>query len=195
MTQKAVTDLDIDGKIMQSTEINDAAVFDYALLAKGEFGTSNSYKHCCLRVRPGEKYIIESTNNTTRYAFTTSYLSSSGANVPLVEGTSVVEIGIRKEMITIPDGTMYLIINNYLNSTLKVYKYMGGEKFVDIDDKISSISSLFETDTKHANLLTASFPYISSSNIYTSATSNFGANYLDNSYTVKYRGYIMRLVP
>ena len=119
-------------------------VVKWPLLSDGTFGTSSN-NHAAFKVRSGERYIITNgqastaTTTYTRYAFATSDEAESGGNVPLVDGTSVIEIPIGgATIVTIPVGCEYLLVNFGSSYPLGVKGYAitddapveGSEKFV-----------------------------------------------------------------
>ena len=119
-------------------------VVKWPLLADGTFGTSSN-NHAAFKVKSGERYMITNsqastaTTTYTRYAFATSDEADSGGDIPLVDGTSVVEIPIGGAIIvTIPVGCEYLLVNFGSSYPLGVKGYAivddvpieGSDKFV-----------------------------------------------------------------
>lgn len=97
-----------------SDEITGYQLYNYNLQDTGRFGTSASYKHAAIRVYPGEKYLLKRTGiNVVRYALATSNSYSSGAYIPVVQGTEVVVLNSDGDevVIEIPPGCSYLLFN------------------------------------------------------------------------------------
>ena len=115
-----------------SFEITDYTNKDYNINTNGNFGTSSSNGHGVIPVETGEIFIIENyaeLTDTVRYAFVTSDESSSGAEIPIVDGTEIGTVNhLSSVLVTIPDGGNYLIFNStgYLS---RVYKVNDGIKF------------------------------------------------------------------
>lgn len=102
------------------TDIPDVQIslMQLAIIADGTFGTNTSSRHAGIPVKAGERYLIKNTQaltaaaTYTRYAFVTSLDYSAGENIPLVGGTSVVEIPLGGSFIvTVPAGASYLLVN------------------------------------------------------------------------------------
>lgn len=97
-----------------SDEITGYQLYNYNLQDTGRFGTSTSYKHAAIPVTPGEKYLLKRTGiNVVRYALATSNTYSSGAYIPVVQGTEVVVLGSDGDevVIEIPPLCSYLLFN------------------------------------------------------------------------------------
>lgn len=107
----------IHQSIMEAKELSSVPVSytqkNYFIGANGKFGTSTTYKHSATPVSVGEEYLIKSSDNTyTRYAFATSDAVSSGGDIPLVGGTSVVELPANSVAdVIIPEGCTHLLVN------------------------------------------------------------------------------------
>ena len=116
-TNVANWELDVTNKTLSNdfmgilSEIKDFTIRDYAITAQGKYGTSTTYKHGVIPVTEGEIYYII-CNTSGRGAFCTSDESSSGANVPFVSGTTVINIPFGQySKLVIPEGCTYLIFN------------------------------------------------------------------------------------
>lgn len=107
---------------------------DYAILTNGTFTSDAYYKHTAIPVIQGEVYYLISTTNVTRYAFATSDDYSAGGQIPLVSGTSVVQLPQLNTLykITIPSGCSYLLFNVGGNYGTSCYKEENIQNIVDL---------------------------------------------------------------
>ena len=113
------------------TMVDNGTLYPYVITADGKFGTSTSSRHTAIPVNAGEVYYLISDSDACRYAFATSAEYSSGGNIPLVSGTSVVEMPVANNYykIVIPSGCTYLLYRaggtqTYI--TTKCYKHYDG---------------------------------------------------------------------
>lgn len=115
--QSAIADVEKDIYVpVQLTEYN------YNIKADGTFATSTSYKHVAFSVEEGEKYLIK---GYSRYAFAISDECTSGGNIPLVDGTSVIPSEEDTYYpIIIPEGCTWVLVNGSIASN-DVRKYSG----------------------------------------------------------------------
>lgn len=102
---------------------------NYSLGLDGKFGTSTTYKHAAIPVLPGEAYELIGQFNTMRYAFATSDSFSSGADIPLVPGTRVMQMWqINTPVhIVIPDGCLFLLFRTGSPFLPTCYKFVQSE--------------------------------------------------------------------
>lgn len=85
----------------------------YSIKTDGTYGTNMSFRHKVIPVNEGEKYLIEAVSESGgRYAFFNSTANPvSGAALPLVPGTSVVEIPSGDDVfVTIPSGCIAIAL-------------------------------------------------------------------------------------
>ena len=136
----------------------DATYYDYAVLANGKFGTSDTYKHAGIKVNVGERYIIKNTQDAgaaspyVRYAFATSNQISSGGNIPLVSGTEVYIIPVGSAVtITIPSGCTYLLINTGGTYPLYVRGYLNKDTAPTQDSKKTVESGSIWDDVQYSD--------------------------------------------
>ena len=107
-----------------SDEITGYSLLDGAILVTGKFGSSPTYKHAAIPVSVGEKYILSSASNVSRYALATSNSSSLGDDIPLLSDTSVVtmeNVG-QQYNVTIPSGCTHLLFSAGGNYEMVVYR-------------------------------------------------------------------------
>lgn len=116
---------DIDKAL--STEVTVYPLYKYAILATGKFGSTATYQHTAIAVHEGEQYIFRRVSGSVRYAFATSASYSSGGDIPLVDGTSVVELLSNGEevLLTIPEGCSHLLFNAGSYYGVQLWKYRG----------------------------------------------------------------------
>ena len=114
-----------------SIELTGYPEYNYAILNTGKYGTSTTYHHAAIPVVAGEQFIIRKNSGSVRYAFCTAETYSSGANIPLVTGTSVVELGDAgdERFFTIPEGCTFLMFNAGSGYGLNIWKYHGKVEF------------------------------------------------------------------
>jgi hypothetical protein len=118
----------LDGKVSQleaeGGEITDFVLKNYSISTNGTFGTNNLYKHGVLPVEVGETYFLTGDSNTVRVAYATSDASSKGGSVPMVDGTSVMEMPQVNTLykFVIPSGCTYLIFNAGGNYGTRVFR-------------------------------------------------------------------------
>lgn len=127
MTQKAVTDELNDNIFAMSHIVDTKDPMSYSINANGTFGSSTSYKHSAIKVKPGEKYIVENygSSDSVRYAFVTTKAVSSGGDIPVVDNTSIETVAAGTfALVTIPVGCEYLIYNDGGYSA-RAYRYYG----------------------------------------------------------------------
>lgn len=123
-----------------SGEIEDYNELNYSILDNGKFGTNNTYKHACVKVNEGEVYYLIGASASCRYAFATSSSISSGGNIPLVSGTSVVSMPQVSTYykVVIPPGCFFLLFNSGGSYGTLCYKL--GAEYTDRTIKLAAIS-------------------------------------------------------
>ncbi len=123
-------------------EVTGFASLDGSVLVDGKFGTGATYKHAAIPVTAGDVFMLVSDVSYSRYAFATSDASSSGGNIPLVIGTSVVEmpeIG-KYYTVTIPSGCTHLLFNLGTGSATRCYKVLSlSETTKELNTRISDL--------------------------------------------------------
>ena len=105
-------------------KIDNSNLRNYAILSTGKYGTNTTYKHRIFPVIVGEKYVIKAVGSSgARCGFFSSTASpTSGGDLPLVSGTSLIELESGEEIsITIPTGTVALAVH-YGSSPYSAYK-------------------------------------------------------------------------
>ena len=130
---------DIYTKLSTKIEIN---LLNYGIGADGYWGTNTYIKHSCIPVHSGETYRFQRGSvEVIRYAFATSDSYSSGSQIPLVDGTTVItpELNLYDEVtIVIPDGCNYLIFSNGRNPSQVVLRkvwnltYLSSARCIDL---------------------------------------------------------------
>lgn len=124
-----------------SDEITGYQLYNYNLQDTGRFGTSTSYKHAAIRVYPGEKYLLKRTGiNVVRYALATSNTYSSGAYIPVVQGTEVVVLGSDGDevVIEIPPLCSYLLFNAGSPYGVNLWRYR-----LKIEPDVVEVSNIY----------------------------------------------------
>lgn len=135
-----------------SMEITGYTIVSYSILNTGKFGTTASYEHGILPVNVGEKYIIKRTGSgSVRYAFATSASYTSGGDIPMVSGTSVVELSSNgaENIVEIPSSCTYFIFNAGTSYPVKVWEYREKLNFLE-EVKASSANAVTSRGTYKA---------------------------------------------
>lgn len=126
MSQKAVTD-------MFYTPISNIKELPYATLSTGKFGTNANVYHGMIPVIEGEEYYLTKGSAVSgNYCFVTSDSYVSGGNIPLLAGTSVMQID-NGAKVTIPQGCKYMLVY-YSASTRPFVLYKKDLGYDDICD-------------------------------------------------------------
>ena len=188
---KKIADIASDAFSIVSDGATDVGftVVDYSLLDAGTFGGSSNWKHLCVEVNPGKKYLLTAPKNyVLKYAFATSASATANGVVPLVSETSVQTIEASTyKYIEIPSGCSYLLL-------YKAGVPSGGDFTSDVGIKMAksyvTISPLmtydflrysngeFSTHTNIANLRTSVTPRFIKTREPFSITSNADGSYL-----------------
>ena len=150
---------------------------DYCnLQADGTFGANVLYLHGVIPVKEGQQFRLTELDQVSymRYALVTSAEHGPSMAIPLVAGTSVVEVGGKSTtIITIPAGAKYLIFNTRGSSGLYNFTLERVDKLVgEVDgllkktgnyDQIASWlgnnAARKTADDLTADLVLDSFPY------------------------------------
>lgn len=171
-----------------SDEITGFELYNYSVLASGKFGTSTTYKHTAVAVNVGEKYILIATSPDARYAFATSSSYSSGGNIPLVSGTSVVGMTTANTYhhVVIPSGCTHLVFSagDYYGTRLfkegKIKRMSGSldelsQKMEEVDDSLREKTESWQTLATSADLTGTNFYSLSGSSVYSTSGSSINA--------------------
>ena len=125
MTQKAVTDEFLAIHKEMSNELTNYTNSNFTMKTDGTFAGNSSNKHGWIAVSEGDKFIYEAVTDSARYAFATSSSSSANTAIPLVTGTSVIEVSqYTSVIISIPAGCSYFLFNSVTSGIEnKIYAY------------------------------------------------------------------------
>lgn len=97
---------------------------NYSILATGLYGSSTTYKHIIIPIDFQRVSFRANANNVCRYAWLTSNAAPvGGGQIPLVSGTSVMEIPASQfDSVAVPDGAEYLAVYIGAESTSYPFK-------------------------------------------------------------------------
>lgn len=97
---------------------------NYSILASGSYGSSTTYKHIIIPIDFQRVSFRANANNVCRYAWLTSNATPvGGGQIPLVSGTSVMEIPASQfDSVAVPDGAEYLAVYIGTESTSYPFK-------------------------------------------------------------------------
>lgn len=101
--------------ISQDIDLNAENKYHYSVTSSGKLGTSTTYAHMKIPIclYPGKKVRITSNSlNGARFGFATAYVSSSGADIPFVPDTGIIQMEVNQTSeYDIPSGTQWLYVN------------------------------------------------------------------------------------
>lgn len=108
-----------------SLEVTGYSLYNFCILATGKWNTNNSYKHGAIAVQEGEKFLIKRITGSVRFAYAQSNTFSSGSDIDIVSGTTIVEIPTNgmEVIATIPAGCNYLLFNAGSYYTVEIWRY------------------------------------------------------------------------
>ena len=130
-----------------STSVVNYSIGNCAILIDGKFGDGESTgsKHGIIKVQEGEDYLVYGSGGYTRYAFATSDEYVPSGDIPLVNGTTVMNVPDNTvKSVVIPDGCEYLLINITITSPFNVKKVLG--KIDDIQKEIDEVAAYYMPD-------------------------------------------------
>lgn len=142
-------------------------VADYSINTNGTFGTSDSYHHAEIKVNAGERYLIKNIQDVsdpvvrTKYVFATSDGATSGGQIPIVSGCSVVSVPINKGyLVEIPEGCEWLLVSYGISYPLSVKGYalinslnLSGIPWLFVEDSCINKNGVFVEKTDYQRSL------------------------------------------
>lgn len=106
-------------------DIENVGLRDYSIIDTGKYGANATYKHFAKYVQPNDIVVIKAGEYPARYCFVANAnKSTSGGNIPLVEGESVVYVpaGIER-IVRVPQGAVAILVfaNSNIPQKLEIY--------------------------------------------------------------------------
>lgn len=128
---------------------------NYSILTTGLYGSTATYKHIIISIDFQRVSFRANANNKCRYAWLTSNAAPvGGGQIPLVSGTSVMEIPVSQfDSIVVPDGAKYLAV--YMGAESQGYPYAPTEITIGsiVIDSLDSDSVKYALTARQGNIL------------------------------------------